>query len=232
MQAHKGKAQQQQQSESQHNAKDPQSTNQKGEKQNPLMQMLQNGGSWVADKYQKAAQNIGERVQNIGNAASEWWDVVSSSRISIGSSGLDVKTDLNEVVDLLPADIGLMLNKEAENEADVQFQSDGTILISADSLQISSVNIKGLQLSNATLQGVHIQIKREKNGLIPKIDPDKSQVSISIDSVVGENIRYQTDKGLVGAQQVEVLNLSMTGTGKQAPFDGAPAGNELLMTSD
>ena len=205
-------------------AKSNDSSNQ--DQRNPLLKFFQDSGSWIAEKYQQTTESIGNTAQRVGDAASELWDVASSTDLSLSNGGLGVTTDLDEVMDLLPSDLGVMLDREAsENNVQLHFSKDGSITIDSPSLAIGSVNVDGMQIGNTILNGVHIHIRRERNGLIPKINPDESQITLKVDSAVGENIVVQGDSGPISAKEVELKNLHVVMNGKQAPFDDQPAGN-------
>ena len=227
MRAHKAKDLEQSQNQAQAPSRTPQKRregNQKGP--NPFMKFLQDSGDWIADKYSDVTEGIGETTQRVGEAANDLWDVATSTDVSFSDGGLDVETDLDEVMDLVPMDLGVILDREAsDNMAQIHFAKDGAITIKSASIGLGAVNINGLQLSNAMLKGVHVHIRRERNGLIPKINPDESQITINIDSVLGQNISYSAESGPILAKEVELSNLHIVSTGKQAPFDDTPAGN-------
>jgi hypothetical protein len=193
---------------------------------NPFMSFLQDSGDWIADKYKATTESIGETAQKVGNAASEFWDVAANTDLAFENGGIGVETDLDEVMDLIPGDIGVLLDREAsDNKAKIHFSKDGSITIKSDSIALGAVNINGIRLSNAMLKGVHVHIRRERNGLVPKINPDESQITINISSVTGENVSYESEKGPISATEIELSDINVVTTGKQAPFDDTPAGN-------
>ena len=193
---------------------------------NPFLKFLQDSGSWIAEKYKQTTNSLGQTAQNVGNAASDLWDVVTNTNLSFSKGGLDGETDLDEVLDIIPGDIGVLLDRDAsDNKAKFHFAKDGSITIHSDSLAIGAVDINGFKLSNAMLKGVRVHIRRERNGLIPTINPDESQITIDIASAIGQNVCYTKEKGPVTAKEVELFNLHVVTTGKQAPFDDTPAGN-------
>ena len=227
MRAHRTKEHQQSQNQSQVSS-NASGTKKSADKDgpNPFMRFLQDSGNWIADKYNNVTEGIGEAAQRVGNAANELWDIATNTNLSFEDGGLNVDTDLDEVMDLLPMDLGVMLDQEgSDNKAQIHFAKDGSITIKSASISLGAVNINGIQLSNAMLNGVHVHIRRERNGLIPKINPDESQITIKIDSAIGSNVSFASESGLIQASEVELSNLQVVTTGKQAPFDDSPAGN-------
>ena len=227
MQTHRTKEHQQSQGQPQGSSKISNPQKEKGQKSpNPFMKFLQDSGDWVAEKYNNVTDGIGDTAQRVGHAADELWDVVTNTNMSFNDTGIDVETDLDEVMDLVPMDLGVILDREAsDNVAQIHFAKDGSITIKSSSIALGAVNINGIQLSGAMLKGVHVHIRREKNGLIPKIKPEESQITINIDSAIGSDISVTSKNGPIEAKEVELSNLHVVTTGKQAPFDDSPAGN-------
>ena len=219
--------------EHQQNHSQPESSNvsghksEKGQKSpNPFMKFLQDSGDWIAEKYHNVTGGIGETAQRVGNAADELWDVATNTSLSFNDSGLNVETDLDEVMDLVPMDLGVILDREAsDNIAQIHFAKDGSISIKSAAIALGAVQINGMQLSSAMLKGVRVHIRRERNGLIPKIKPEESQITIDIESAIGNNVSVVSQSGPIQAREIELLNLHVVTTGKQAPFDDSPAGN-------
>ncbi|MEC7984316.1 MAG: hypothetical protein VX278_04080, partial [Myxococcota bacterium] len=202
-----------------------QQSSQKNERRNPFMQFLQDSGDWIADRYQSTASGIGDFAQNVGNSAKDLWEVITESSISMGENGLSVDTDLDEVLDILPDSLGVSLNREAsDNRANIHLANDGTITIQSAALAIQAVNLNGITMNSGMLKQVTVTVRREKNGLIPTIDPEKSEITIQVAQVEGNQIQYQTGEDTLAADRVVLNNVHVVATGGKAPFDPQASG--------
>ena len=110
----------------------------------------------------------------------------------------------------------------------IDFLKNGSIHIKAGSLAIKRAGMDNIEVGGGMLSDIDIYVQQEKNGLIPSVSLEKSQVDIRIGSVVGTQIVYHSDAGPIKAQSVQLSNLSLSANGEDSPFSEMAQGSSTF----
>lgn len=182
-------------------------------------------GSWIADTYEDVSTAVGDTIDTVSDTVSDTWDVLASSDMDVNwrERKLSVSTDMDEVLDLMPADVqaALQLDREAaganEVEMELDYRGNAVTIVSKD-LRINAVDTPELSAGRTSLSNVRITLRGD--GGLPLVGNAKSTgVEVSIGGASAEQVRAVTDKGVLTAARLALgpTELAVTGRGPELP---------------
>ena len=101
-----------------------------------VLNWFKGAGQWIADKYEDTTQAIGDFAHRTGQSANELVEVISSTDISF-EDGMSIRTDLDEVMDVLDPILGDLIafdREKSDNEVQLKVEKDGSIRIQTSPL--------------------------------------------------------------------------------------------------
>ncbi|MEC8276548.1 MAG: hypothetical protein VX026_02455 [Myxococcota bacterium] len=180
---------------------------------NPIMGWLSSSVDWAAGKFEEAKSSIDGWVDGVTQSAQELLEVARASSIDVNSDRIDITSDLDEILDLLPAGVQQQLQLDRDrssNEAELSYDlKSGEITIKSPSVAIQGANIDKFSMGAGTLEGVEITI-HNASGSIPVIgqfstnESGTPSTSISIKRATANTVEIQSENGPIGAEQVEL----------------------------
>ena len=203
---------------------------------------LAGAGRWVADKYDATTDAVGDFVHKTGQAASELWDVATNSDLSLEGGNLVLNTDLDELMDVMPAGVAgaLQLDREASaNRVRVVIDpGEKVAVLTSDEITVAGVDTEGLKTGAVRLQGVRIRLSNPGGG-VPFLDGDFGFLGFND---ADDNLTAEVEvAGLTAADVVVVgadgpttlASLQVDGlTGTAAAQGGAPLGEGAKTSLD
>ncbi|MBM75197.1 MAG: hypothetical protein CMK59_07335 [Proteobacteria bacterium] len=193
-------------------------------------------GNWLADRYNDVTSSIGNFAQSTGQAAQDFKEAISETSLSKVDDSWVLQTDLDEVMDVLDGVMGDMVTFDksaSDNEVTITMESDGSLKIATDSIALKSAQFGDYSMGSGILKGVNAHIQQKRDGFIPGVDLDKAIVNISIDEVVGSNLRYLLDKDQnIVAEEIVLNGFKSISVGEKSPFDDAAKGSFSFQVSD
>ena len=192
---------------------------------------IADGAEWVKDTAVDAAEWTAETASDVADTASEAWDVATNTSISYSQGVIGVETDLDEVMDLLPASLAATLQldeKAAKNLAKVSFDTKTNILVvTTDAVELQGINSKTLKTGAVSIQNLRVTVANHGGGL-PFIDSvlpdwimeekaDNPSATVSIGSGTARDVVYTGPDGPISVASValEGLNGNVAMTGAQ-----------------
>lgn len=195
---------------------------------------LAGAGRWLSDKYEDTTEAVGNFVHQTGQAASDLWDVATSSDVSLQGGNVVLDTDLDELMDVMPASVrgALQLDREASaNRVHVVIDpSAKTAVLTSAEVTVAGLDTETLQTGVVRLQGVRIVLSNPGGG-VPFLDgdfgflgfrdaDDNLTAELSVDGLTAQDVVVRGEAGptTVGLVQVEGFS------GTAAAQGGAPLG--------
>ncbi len=195
---------------------------------------LRGAGKWIGDKYDATTEAVGGFIHDTGQAAQELWDVATSTDVSLQGGNLVLDTDLDELMDVMPASAraALQLDRGASaNRVHVVIDpGQKTAVLTSDEITVAGVRTEQLQTGAVQLRGVTLTFSNPGGG-IPFVGGDFSflgfkdaddnlRVDIDVKGLAATDVRYQGPDGPTTLASLEVDGL----TGSAAATGGAPMG--------
>lgn len=153
------------------------------------------GYDWAAEKavqgYDWAAEKTNQGIEYGSNLI----DVASSMDVGYADGKMTLSGDASEALDLLPGlKDSLKLDKGVDGANTVQIAYDtksGTVTVASSTLVLSSMNFGPVSSGPATLSDVLVTFTNPGGGKVAlDVVPDALMVSISIGSVVAQDVVY------------------------------------------
>lgn len=203
---------------------------------------LAGAGRWVSDKYESTTDAVGDFAQKTGQAASELWDVASSSDLSLEGGNLVLETDLDELMDVMPASVAgaLKLDREASaNRVRVVIDpGEKVAVLTSDEITVAGVDSESLKTGTVRLQGVRIRLSNPAGG-VPFVDgdfgflgfkdaDDNLTAEVEVSGITASDVVVQGSDGPTALASLQVDGL----TGTAAAQGGAPMGEDAKTTLD
>ena len=138
---------------------------------------FQDAGQWVGDQAAAATTAVKETVQGAADTASDLWDVATSSDVDVdwATRSVTLDTDLDEVMDLMPASVAQALQLDraaADNRVRAVYDHRaGTVTLTADQLELAGVQADGLTAGPVSLRGVRLVLSNPGGG-VPFVGED------------------------------------------------------------
>jgi hypothetical protein len=180
----------------------------------------------LASGFKRAAKRVGRFFRRTGHAIKDFWEVVASTRLGLRDGRVVLRTDLNELMDLLSLKEQLTLNRQAQNRIEIELHPlDKRTIITAESLTLESVSLGDLVTGPATLRGVRIELGQDEDGNVTQL--------ISAEHVEVSGVDYDGPGGplvLSGGELtgLEVLLLQLT---PGEPGESPPSRTEVSLAS-
>jgi hypothetical protein len=203
---------------------------------------LAGAGRWVSDKYEATTDAVGDFVHKTGQAASELWDVSTNSDLSLEGGNLVLNTDLDELMDVMPASVAgaLQLDREASaNRVRVVIDpGEKVAVLTSDEITVAGVNSESLKTGSVRLQGVRIRLSNPGGG-VPFLDgdfgflgfkdaDDNLTAEVEVAGLTASDVVVQGADGPTTLASLQVDGL----TGTAAAQGGAPMGEGAKTTLD
>ena len=185
------------------------------QKRGGVLGWMQSAGQWMSEKASSASKAVGDAVETTKQVAKDAWEVAQATDIGWKDGALQVETDLDELLDLVPAHVKAALQLDragAENKVKVNLSPmSGLITLSSDALAIGAVNSATLKTGPAMLRGVEIEITRPGGGL-RAVDPKKaagaSAVKVKVKAADVRDVRFTGAGGPISVARVELAGFT------------------------
>lgn len=197
---------------------------------------FQDAGAWVGEQASGAAQAATDAAHAVAQTTGDLWDVATSSEVDVdwGARRVTLQTDLDEVMDLMPASVreALQLDRTAaENTVRAVYDHRaGTVTLTADVLELSGVQTESLSAGSVSLEGVRLVLANpggglpfvgENTGLPVWKDADDNLVAdLFVAGLVAEDVVAAGSSGPVQVSRLVLSDLQ----GKAEDAEGAPGG--------
>ncbi len=194
-----------------------------------LLGWFQDTGDWVADQYDSTSTAVSEwaggvyesaenAVDAVSETVSDAKDIWDSTSISKKDGIWNVKTDLDEIADLVPLDMIDLDREGSDNQVTMQIDHQkGEVRLQTNSVAVSQLNVAGMSINSARLNNIEIVVKNAQVN-IPIIGDvsvgssesnAKKSATISIGSVTGMNASYGEGNEAIKASQIELRNVQI-----------------------
>lgn len=185
------------------------------QKRGGVLGWMQSAGQWMSDKAASASKAVGDAVETTKQVAKDAWELAQATDIGWKDGALQVETDLDELLDLVPAHVKAALQLDragAENKVKVSLSpKSGLIVLTSEALAIGAVSSDTLKTGPAMLRGVRIEITRPGGGLQavdPKAAAGASAVKVIVKSADVRDVRFQSAKGPISVARVELAGFA------------------------
>ncbi|MEC7946469.1 MAG: hypothetical protein VX265_02810 [Myxococcota bacterium] len=223
-------------------AESQQQTGRQGAPSTGIRGWLAGAGRWIGDKYDAATGAVGDFVHQTGQAAAELWDLASHSDLSLEGGNLVLDTDLDELMDVMPASVqgALQLDREASaNRVRVVIDpGEKVALLTSDAITVQGLDTASLKTGEVRLQGVRIRLSNPGGG-VPFLDgdfgflgfrdaEDNLTAEVEVTSLTAADVVVQGTDGPATLASLQVDGLS----GTAAAQGGAPMGDGAKTSLD
>ncbi|MBN2800624.1 MAG: pentapeptide repeat-containing protein [Deltaproteobacteria bacterium] len=190
---------------------------------------FQSAGDWVSERYDQAANAVGEvrdsaaamihKAGEVAHEAKELWD---STDLGYDDGDITFSTDLDELADVLPADMAKQLHLDEAGSNEVSGRLDvmaGKITLSLPDLALGGIAFEGWSAGAVRLQGVTLFGDYDgafplKGGKLALSSGDALKVSIQVQRVLASQVSGQTDAGPVTVDELELAGFTLSADGK------------------
>ena len=133
----------------------PAATGRQGAPSTGIRGWLAGAGRWIGDKYDAATGAVGDFVHQTGQAAAELWDLASHSDLSLEGGNLVLDTDLDELMDVMPASVqgALQLDRASANRVRVVIDPK-VALLTSDAITVQGLDTASLKTGEVRLEWI------------------------------------------------------------------------------
>ncbi|MFM2248755.1 MAG: hypothetical protein RL071_4830 [Pseudomonadota bacterium] len=183
-----------------------------------VMGWLRGAGQWVSEKAGAASAAVGDFVDKSKQVAKDAYEVAKATDIGWKDGKITVETDLDELMDLVPAHLRAALQldrKGADNTCKVSLDPrSGVLVLTSAAVAIGAVDAPGLKTGPAFLRDVRIEIARPGGGL-QGVDPAEAAkqgqgaaVKIHVGSADVSAVKFNGKAGPVTLDRLQLEGLS------------------------
>lgn len=129
---------------------------------------LKRAGQWMGENIDAASKAVGAAVDRTVDGAREAWEAVSSTQVSVSGGIARVETDLDEILDVLPAGARAALQldrRAADNRAEGTFDpKTGLLRMRAAKVAVAALDTPRLKTGAMVLEGLELDIRTTASG--------------------------------------------------------------------
>ena len=190
------------------------------------------GTNWLGKKYDQASDAVSGAYNSVKQTASDFADIYQNSDLSYKDGKFSASTDMDEVMDVLPASMRdkLSLDKSlpSANKATLDVDTKtGKLSLKVPNLMLSSLNMGGVSAGKTRLGGVQLTIdnagalahdyaKKKAGSTVADMVFGKQQQATGIDStttlkvasVLANDVAYPAAQ--MSAKQLELSGLDVS----------------------
>lgn len=208
------------------------------------------GTDWLGKKYDQASGAVSGAYNSVKQTATDFADIYQNSDLSYKDGKFSASTDMDEVMDVLPASMRekLSLDKSlpSANKATLEVDTNtGKLSLKVPNLMLSSLNMGGVSAGKTRLGGVQLTIdnagalahdyaKKKAGSTVADMVFGKQQQATGIDntttlkvaSVLANDVAYPAAQ--MSAKQLELSALDVSIFNKGGGLPGADAHPDQL----
>ena len=197
-----------------------------------IMGWFRDAGQWVGDTAGAAVDTVSGWAEDTKDAARELWEAAASTDFEWKDGVITVETDLDQVMDLVPADLraGLALDRNAaDNRVAVRLDTNThELIITSDALEIASYESESLSTGAVSLSGMRVVLSNHSGGL-PFLGGDFSMLGfkekddnlaaqVTVASAIARDVQWRGEGGPLSVQSLALTALTGTlASGKALP---------------
>lgn len=177
---------------------------------------LKRAGQWMGEKVDSASKAVGAAVDRTVDGAREAWEAVSSTKVSVSGGIAQVQTDLDEILDVLPASARAALQLDrgaADNRAEGTFDpKTGLLRVRSAKVAVTALDTARVKTGAMLLEGLELDIRTTASGGwlgLASLGPGSvREVQVRAARLVAQDVEVRGGAQPVRVGQVEVRGLS------------------------